>query len=296
MGMELRHLRYFIAVAEELHFSRAAERLHIEQSPLSRTIKQLETELGVVLLERNNRRTQLTWAGKVFLEDARRVLFCIDQAVSNAKAAATGYHGTLRIALSDDIPRGRLAALLALCREEEPDVAIRLFEVPLSEQHAGLCNDMYDAGFALSNEVDEGLVAEPIWHDALVLAVPPKHPLLAHKQVPLHQALRYPLVLCRPETCPGCSQQLEHLLSLTNGRPEVVERVASHDLMLALVAAGYGIGFSTAKRLEVSQPKDIVVRPLTGLPMMMTSYLLRSGRLPSEQLIRFMDRATRVGS
>ncbi|MGB5145531.1 MAG: LysR family transcriptional regulator, partial [Porticoccaceae bacterium] len=147
--MELRHLRCFIAVAEELHFSRAAERLHIEQSPLSRTIKKLESDLGVVLFERTSRGTRLTWAGQVFLEDTRRVLVALEQAKANVKAAATGYRGTLRVALSDGIARTRLSALLALCREEEPEVEIRLFEMPFSQQLQGLRHDLYDVGFTL---------------------------------------------------------------------------------------------------------------------------------------------------
>ncbi len=114
--MELRHLRCFVAVAEELHFVRAAERLHIEQSPLSRAIKELEYDLGVQLFESATRSTRLTWAGQVFLEDVHRVFATIDQAKANVKSAATGYHGTLRIALSDGIAPSRLAALLAQCR------------------------------------------------------------------------------------------------------------------------------------------------------------------------------------
>src|SRR3972149_1366663 len=101
--MELRHLRYFIAVAEELHFARAAERLHIEQSPLSRALNDLDDDLGVQLSARTTRSTRLTWAGQVFLDEARRVLCPLDQAKASAKAAATGYRGTLRIALSDGI-------------------------------------------------------------------------------------------------------------------------------------------------------------------------------------------------
>ena len=101
--MELRHLRCFIAVAEELHFARAAEKLHIEQSPLSRAIKELEQHLAVQLFERTTRRTSLTWAGKVFLDEALRIFACIDQAKASVKTAATGYHGRLRIAVSDGI-------------------------------------------------------------------------------------------------------------------------------------------------------------------------------------------------
>ena len=98
--MELRHLRYFLAVAEELRFARAAEKLHIEQSPLSRAIKELEEELGVVLFARTTRSTRLTRAGELFLEHVRRVLSALEQARDSVKSATNGFYGQLRIALS----------------------------------------------------------------------------------------------------------------------------------------------------------------------------------------------------
>ena len=168
--MDLRHLRCFIAVAEELHFGRAARRLHIEQSPLSRTIRKLETTLGVTLLSRTPRGASLTWAGRVFLEDARRVMLSVEQAVARARAAASGFQGTLRIALSRDLGRARLPALLALCRAESPQVKIRLSEVPLTELVQGLNADLFDAGFAMIDEVEDGIVAQPLWADPLVVA------------------------------------------------------------------------------------------------------------------------------
>ncbi len=116
--MEIRHLRSFIAVAEELHFARAAERLPIEQSPLSRTIKELEYDLSARLFERTARGTQLTWAGQVFLEDLRRVFATLEQAKINVKNAANGYPGMSRVAVSDGIAPSRMAALLARCRAE----------------------------------------------------------------------------------------------------------------------------------------------------------------------------------
>src|SRR3546814_1065128 len=103
--MELRHLRYFLAVAEELRFARAAEKLHIEQSPLSRAIKELEEELGVALFARTTRSTRLTHAGTLFLEHVRRVFASLEQARDRVKAAANGFHGQLRVAMSDGITR-----------------------------------------------------------------------------------------------------------------------------------------------------------------------------------------------
>ena len=146
--MELRHLRCFLAVAEELHFARAAERLHIEQSPLSRTIKELEDELGARLFARTTRSTRLTRAGKLFLEHVPRVFAALQQARDSVKAAANGFHAQIRIALSDGITPSRLPTLLALCRQEEPEIEIRLFEVPLSQQIQGLQEGLYDVGFA----------------------------------------------------------------------------------------------------------------------------------------------------
>ena len=155
--MELRHLHCFLAVAEELHFARAAERLHIEQSPLSRTIKELEEDLGAQLFIRTSRSTRLTRAGKLFLEHVPRVFTALQQARDSVQAAANGFHGQLRIALSDGTTPSRLPALLAMCRQEEPEVDIRLFEVPLSQQIKGLHDDLYDVGFAQSDEVGEGI-------------------------------------------------------------------------------------------------------------------------------------------
>lgn len=201
--MNLRHLRCFIAVAEELHFGRAARRLHVEQSPLSRTIRQLEADLGVTLLERTPRGVRLTPAGQVFLEEARRVLLTLEQAQTKARAVAAGHRGTLRIALAGGVGRTRLSALLALCREEAPEVGIRLFEAPLSQVVGGLSNDLYDAAFAMAGEMEAGVVARPVWQDPLVVAIPARHPLLAHKRVPLDEVVGYPLVLCHPQVLSG---------------------------------------------------------------------------------------------
>lgn len=135
--MELRHLRCFLAVAEELHFARAAERLHIEQSPLSRAIKELEEDLGEQLFVRTSRSTRLTRAGKLFLEHVPRVFAALQQARDSVKAAANGFHGQLRIALSDGITPSRMPTLLALCRQEGSEVELRVFEVTVSQQIQG---------------------------------------------------------------------------------------------------------------------------------------------------------------
>lgn len=288
--MDLRHLRCFLAVAEELHFARAAERLHIEQSPLSRAIKKLEEDLGVQLFVRTTRSTQLTRAGRMFLEHVLRVFASLQQARDSVKAAANGFHGQLRIALSDGIMPSCFSTLLALCRQEEPEVEIRLVEVPLSQQIKGLHADLYDIGFAQSDEVGDELIAEPVWHDPLLVAVPARHPLLAYKHVPLDEVLRYPLALGDTNTCEGHARQVERVLRRSNQEPLIAERVASFDLMMTLVSAGFALGLAGASQIAANREPSVVGRPLAGGSHKLTTYLLRVGGEPSDTLARFIER------
>ncbi|EQA90422.1 D-alanyl-D-alanine endopeptidase [Burkholderia pseudomallei MSHR338] len=288
--MELRHLRYFLAVAQELHFARAAQKLHIEQSPLSRAIKELEEDLGARLFVRTTRTTRLTQAGHLFLECVPRVFDALEQARASVRVAAAGYQGQLRIALSDAIALPRLTALLAQCRQEEPEVDIRLFEMPLSKQIRGLHDDLYDAGFAQSAEVGDGLLAKAVWSDPLVVAVPARHPLLMYKRIPLDEVLRYPLVTCSPQVYEGYGQQIERLLRTADMDPLILEEVASLDLKLTLVAAGYALAFVGASQIGTCWRPDVISRPLAGRSPMLTTYLLRRDVDPSETLRRFIDR------
>ncbi|AOX26811.1 LysR family transcriptional regulator [Pseudomonas aeruginosa] len=294
--MELRHLRCFLAVAEELHFARAAEKLHIEQSPLSRAIKELEEELGVVLFARTTRSTRLTRAGKLFLDHVPRVFTALHQARDSVKAAANGFHGQLRIALSDGITPSRLPALLALCRQEEPEVEIRLTEVPLSQQIKGLHDDLYDVGFARADEVGDGIVAMPVWNDPLMVAVPARHDLLRYKRIPLEEVLRFPLVLCDPVACEGHARQVDRLLRRVDMEPLVAERVASCDLMMALVSAGFALGLTGAAHITASREQGVVARALAGSSPVLTTYLLRPDAEPSETLARFIERVQAIDS
>lgn len=294
--MELRHLRCFLAVAQELHFARAAERLHIEQSPLSRTIRELEEDLGEQLFVRTSRSTRLTRAGKLFLEHVPRIFTALQQASDSVRAAASGFHGQLRIALSDCITPSRLPTLLALCRQEEPEVEIRLFEVPLSQQIKGLHDDLYDVGFAQSDEVGDGLVAEAAWSDALVVAVPARHPLLRHKRIPLEELLRYPVVLCDPQVCEGHARQVERMLRRSAIEPLIAERVSSCDLMMALVSAGFALGIIGASHIAASRESGVVARPIAGRAPILTTYVLHRECESSAILERFMMRVQAVES
>ena len=294
--MELRHLRCFVAVAEELHFARAAEKLHIDQSPLSRTIRELEDEFGTRLFTRTTRSTRLTHAGKVFLERVPRIFAALEQARDGVKSAANGFHGQLRIALSDGITPSRLPTLLARSREEDPEVEIRLFEVPLDQQLKGLDNDLYDASLSMADEVGDGIVAIPAWKDELMVALSSRHPLLAHRRIPLETVLQQRLVLGDPAACQGHTRQIDRILQKRDEELLIVQRVATFDVMMALVSAGLAMGLAGAAHIASSREPGVLARPLAGTPLMLTTYLLRRDAEPSPMLARFIERVASIDS
>ena len=294
--MELRHLRCFLIVAEELHFARAAERLHIDQSPLSRTIKELEEELGARLFIRTTRSTQLTRAGRQLLEHVPRIFTALDQARDGVKSATNGFLGQLRIALSDGVTPTRLSTLLARCREEDPEVEMRLFEVPLGLQIKGLHEDLYDVGFSMAEDGGDGILVTPAWEDELMVAVPARHPVLAFKQVPLKEVLRYPLALGDPAVCEGHARQIDRFLRKLDQEPLIAQRVATFDVMMTLVSAGLALGLAGEAHIASSREPGVVARRLAGKPYMLTTYLLRRDAEPSEMLVRFIERVAFIDS
>ena len=233
-------------------------------------------------------------AGQLFLEHVPRVFIALEQARGSVRAVAAGFHDQLRVALSDGITPPRLTAVLARCRKEEPEVDIRLFEVPLAQQVKGLHDDIYDVGFAQSAEVGDGIVAVPAWSDPLVVAVPARHPLLAYQCIPLDEVLRYPLVACDPHSCEGHCHQIDRILRSAERVPIFVEQVASQHLMMALVAAGYALALVGASHMAASRNEDVVARPLAGRSQVLTTWLLRRDTDPAETLERFMGRVNPV--
>lgn len=292
--MELRHLRYFVAVAEELHFARAAERLHIEQSPLSRAIKELESDLEVRLFERTTRSTRITQAGEVFLDEARHILRAVEQARTCARAAARDQRGQLRVGVSQGIAQLRLASLFAQWRDDEQELSVRIFELPVTQQVKGLRDGLLDVGFTMSSEGGEGTISEAIWTDALAVIMPANHPLSAKRRVTLAEAVHEPLVLCHPDIDPGCRAQTEAFVYAVNGHPVIADHAVSLGVMMTLVGAGYGIGFAVATEAQAIQRPDVAIRPFAGLPPTYITYVLRPAGELSGPLVNFLDRARSI--
>jgi DNA-binding transcriptional LysR family regulator len=233
----------------------------------------------------------------LFLEHVQRVFTALEQARDSVQAAANGFDGQLRIALSDGITPSRLPALLARSREEDPEVEIRLFEVPLAQQIKGLHDDLYDAGFSMAEDAGDGILVEPAWDNQLMVAVPARHPVLAFKRIPLDEVLRYPLALGDPASCEGHARQVDRFLrQQTAQEPLIAQRVATFEVMMTLVSAGLALGLAGAAHIASSRELNVVARPLAGRPPMLTTYLLRRDTEPTQVLARFIERFQLIGS
>jgi DNA-binding transcriptional LysR family regulator len=183
--VELRHLRYFIAVADELNFSRAAERLHMAQPPLSAAIRQLERDLGVDLFVRTTREVRLTDAGHAFLKGARRTLADAERAAEDAKRAAVGELGQLRIAYSWSTRFETLPALGRAFRASHPDVGLLSQEMWNARMPQAFGNGSIDIALSLCPEIAAELELAPIRKERMVVLLPEAHPLAREEAVPL---------------------------------------------------------------------------------------------------------------
>jgi DNA-binding transcriptional LysR family regulator len=168
MSMELRQLRYFVAVAEELHFARAAARVGIEQSPLSRGIRDLEARIGVKLFHRTTRTTTLTYPGEVFLQDARRVLAMVERMRRTARDAAAGRVGRIRMAVCAEQSVQRVAELLRRVRTEFPDIEIEISDGSEAELIVAVRTAAIDLCIAGASVEDDELISVELWRDPLV--------------------------------------------------------------------------------------------------------------------------------
>lgn len=294
--MRIRHLRYFLVVAEELSFSRAAARVHIEPSPLSRAIKELEAELGGRLFQRSRGRIRLTWAGEVFREEARRMLTFMEGARTRVHAAAQGYRGRLRIGLTDSLAQPRLTRLLARCREEEPLTEVRIIEMTVNEMIKALSHDLIDAGFTVHAELSNGFVKKAVWTDRPVIAIPRNHPLLSFEKISPQELARHALIICHPELCSGGYNAIRRgFCEFTLPLPTIAEYVSGHESMMMLVAAGYGIGLGLESQTALYNHPDVIIRPFSDEVPRTATFITMLDKPPSEELSRFIGRALRVG-
>ena len=266
MSVELRQLRYFVAVAEELHFRRAAARLHMSQPPLSQQIAQLEEELGCRLLNRTRRRVELTPAGETFLRDARAMLGELEVAVATARRIDTGQAGLLRVNFVGSALLSIVPGIVQRFRRGRPSVEIQLRERSTLEQLRALSAGVIDVGL-VRPPIDPGdaLRAEVVMRERTVAAIPAAHPLAALRRVPLQRLAAEPLVLFPREQAPGYHDLLIGRLAATGTSPQVVQYAPEMLTIIGLVAAGIGVSPVAASVARLALD-GVTYRPLRGAP------------------------------
>lgn len=262
--MELRHLKYFIAVAEELHFGRAARRLHMAQPPLSTQIRQLEEELGVALFHRANRRVTLTNAGEVFLEEARSIMQRVDAGVHLARRADGGHAGTLSIGYVDEAVHFVLPPLLEEFRRLYPEVTVRLQEMHSSEQEAALECRRVDFTFGYTRPASEEMGVRAVLSGDVVLAMPATHPLARRRGIDLAMFADEPFIFPVRESSPHLHDLLMSLCHEAGVVPQIAHRAEHIYSVMGLVRCGAGVSL-VPTFLRAEEWADVTFKKLGGV-------------------------------
>jgi DNA-binding transcriptional LysR family regulator len=263
MRVQLRHLRYFIAVAEELHFSRAARRLNVSQPPLSQQVRQLEVIVGAPLLVRTSRRVQLTSAGVALLDGARRSLAEVERAVLAAQRAGHGERDVLRIGFTDSAALGGLAEIVRAYRAAHPDVHLDLVAGTSEEQIDALERDAVDVALVRGPVASATARTVTIRREPFVVALPAGSPLARRSVVPVRALRGEPFVLFPRHLAPASYDVVIAMCRRAGFSPDIRHECADYQTMLSLVAAGLGLALVPASVRNLGRA-GVVCRPLSG--------------------------------
>jgi DNA-binding transcriptional LysR family regulator len=294
--VELRHVRYFIAVAEHLNFTKAAEQLHIAQPPLSRQIRQLEDDLGVVLLVRNKRRVELTKAGHAFLEQARKLIVQAGHATEAARHAQKGESGIVRIGLASGLG-GVVSRVVFEHRRLRPAIDIECRDIFSSFQNEALCKGEIDAGF-LRPPVDQmNLECELLFEEEFVVVLPKTHRLAKRRFLRLKEVADEPLIIFDRSFSSGLYDKILGLYSKRGLTPHLmVTHVEAHEEAGAImVASGKGIfmGAGAIVNRTVSGLELVSVR-LNEPDAKIEVYVAWRKEEDSPVILEFLDSVRRV--
>lgn len=288
--MELRHLRYFVAVAEEAHFGRAAERLHIVQPALSMQIRVLEEELGGPLFARTSRRVELTEAGTLFLAEARRTLDQAEHARDTVQRALRGETGRVRVGFAGNaVFSGKLMSDLRAFRKAHPDAELVVQEMAPHLQADAIRAGQLDIGYGPTEGlVCNGIESVPIGSWSFVVAMPADHPLAARKRLTPKSIASQPLIVY---AIGKADEDLLTAIQAVIGRPpQIAYRAGSTLAVLALVAAGLGIAVVPAPMADVRIPM-VVYRPIDALGQAAALMLLSRADETTGAVISFRESA-----
>jgi DNA-binding transcriptional LysR family regulator len=294
--MELRHLRYFLALAEELNFTRAAQRVHISQPPFSMQISQLEQEIGVDLLVRTSRHVELTPAGRAFLHDARAILEQVDAAGSRARAIGTGSAGRIEIGLASSHFLGPLPRMISTYMQRYPEVSVVLHELKPTAQIEQLRNRRIDLSVSRTPINDAQLVSTLLWDDPMLVALPRGHALAGRRRLSLHDLRNERFVMLRLDSS-AYAQHMVDCCVQAGFAPQIVQAVSEVPAVASLVAAGIGIGLipESVKHLYAGLIAAVPLRG--GAPKSGVYAVLRreEGSGVINEFVRLMAQSERAG-
>ncbi len=262
MNVEIRHLRYFLAIAEELNFTRAAEKLGIAQPPLSQQIKQLEQELGVQLLERDSRPVRLTEAGQYFREQAQIIVSRLEDLVTKMQKMGRGETGTLAIAFVSSATFEVLPVVLREFQKRYPKVQLDLFEMNTTEQKVALLERRINLGFVRPDLADEIIETEKIIEEPIVLAVPAGHKYTEQKSISLAKLSADPLICFPRMPEPSFGSFIVGVCREHGFEPNVVQHAGELQTALSLVAGGMGLALLPNSIRKIDR-EGVVYIPLT---------------------------------
>ncbi len=289
MNIELRHLRYFVAVAEELHFGRAALRLNISQPPLSQQIQQLEQQIGAQLFTRTNRSVQITPAGELFLKDARNILLQVDQAAQRAARVHSGEQGELRIGFTSSAPfTGLVSDALYQFRQRWPDVHIQMQENNTRQQLAPLHDGRLDLGVMRNTPLPSDLQHHVLLREPLCAVVHWAHPLADAEAISVQALASEPFVFFDPQGGTALYSEILALLHRYQIKPFITQEVGEAMTILGLVATGLGVSILPAS-FRRARLADVVWIPLQENDAVSEVWLVWSAaREPSAQMNNMM--------
>jgi DNA-binding transcriptional LysR family regulator len=237
-GVELRLHRYVVAIAEELNFTRAADRVHVAQSALSRQIQHLENDLGFALFERDHRGVRLTVAGEAFAAESRLALFHAQRAVEAARAARGQHRGPWTLGYSPLIDLRMLARIQQNLSQAHPRTEVRLASAHTSEQADGLIRGRLQAGLVILPLRQHGLTTEGFYRQALLLALPELHPLAKKPAVEVGDLNELPLITIRSDIEPRFGEDLRRIFETAHVRPSILREATTQAEVLELVSEG----------------------------------------------------------
>ena len=259
------HLRYFLVVAEELHFSRAAARLHMSQPPLSQRIRRLEREYGAQLFDRSGGRVRLTPAGEILVGEARHIIARVDTARSLVQRAATGRVGALRAGIPPDTPGSVLAALSTAFSDSEPGIHLELQAATTTDQIGLLGRGALDVGLLQHPVQATNLTFGPIAAIVQGVVLSRRSPLAARTEVTLPDLAGHGLVLMPREDAPGLYDETLRTCHQHGFRPTSIRHAANVEFLLGLVAAGREVAFDQG--VVAQKEPRVQWRPLAGTPV-----------------------------